>query len=178
MPTDPFDFSDFGGPVAQPSDPHRPAGAPKPPARPAGRSGAVDFDPFADQPLVSLSAADAFDGVTGDSPGTPLRTLTVAGPPVGLFAAAFAIALAGAVLGLIATTRGSVVLLAFAGWLLAGPAAIGALAWFSGVDTRRRLSSVYSAPTWLHTMYWAVLATCAVGIALGALQIALWAGRQ
>ena len=64
-----------------------------------------------------------------------------------------------------------------AGWLLAGPVAIGVLAQYSRVDTRRRTDAVYSAPTWTGGAYWLVLAVCLVGIALAAWQIALWAGR-
>ena len=56
--------------------------------------------------------------------------------------------------------------------------AIGALAVYTRVDTRRRTESIYSAPRWAATLYWAVLAVCLIGIALGAWQIALWAGRQ
>ena len=67
---------------------------------------------------------------------------------------------------------------ALAGWLLAGPLAIGALAVYTRVDTRRRSESIYSAPRWAARLYWAVLVVCLVGIALGAWQIALWAGRQ
>lgn len=93
-----------------------------------------------------------------------------------LFAAAFAVAGLGALIALLALPNAAV-LSAFSGWLLAGPAAIGILAWFSHVDTRRRLSSVYSAPTWLRSAYWVLVGLCAVGIALGAWQIALWAGR-
>lgn len=168
--TDPFDFSDFGGPVPESAPSHRSAGPPP------GRGG-DGFDPFADhRPVPRFSADDAFAAF--DDPAPSVRLLAVAGPPVALFAAAFGTALVGAALGVVAATRGSPVLLAFAGWLLAGPAAIGVLAWFNGVDTRRRLASVYAAPTWVHPAYWLVLATCAVGIALGAWQIALWAGRQ
>ena len=46
------------------------------------------------------------------------------------------------------------------------------------MDTRRRSESIYSAPRWATTLYWAVLVVCLVGIALAAWQIALWAGRQ
>ena len=49
---------------------------------------------------------------------------------------------------------------------------------YSRVDTHRRSESIYSAPRWAATLYWAVLTVCLLGIALGAWQIALWAGRQ
>jgi hypothetical protein len=86
---------------------------------------------------------------------------------------------AGVVLAVISAASGGGVLVpALVGWLLAGPLAIGALAVYTRVDTRRRSESIYSAPRWTATLYWAVLVVCLVGIALGAWQIALWAGRQ
>jgi hypothetical protein len=65
---------------------------------------------------------------------------------------------------------------AFAGWLLAGPVAIGVLAGYSRVDTHRRTHAVYSAPRWVPNVYWAILGVCLLGIAIGAWHIALWAG--
>ncbi|MDH6196284.1 hypothetical protein M2272_002927 [Mycobacterium frederiksbergense] len=175
-PTDPFDFSDFGGSVPGNPTSGRLAGSPQSQPHSIPRPVDGSFDPFADHiaPGRQSTHSDVFE----DAAGSPIRALTVAGPPVTLFAAAFVTALTGVILGVAAITGDTTVVLAFAGWLLAGPAAIGVLAWFSGVDTRRRLSSVYSAPTWLSTAYWAVLATCAVGIGLGAWQLALWAGRR
>jgi len=64
----------------------------------------------------------------------------------------------------------------FAGWLLAGPVAIGVLAEFSRIDIRRRTHAVYSAPRWVPNVYWAILGVCLLGIAVGAWHIALWAG--
>ncbi|OHU86024.1 hypothetical protein [Mycobacterium talmoniae] len=179
-PSNPFDFSDFGGRppgpppgpppgVAPPLGAPAPLGAPPPAMPPAG-----GFDPFAGQPPAP-AAAEAFGGPARSA---TMGSLAVAGPPLQLVAAALAVALVGIIFGVAATVTGSTVVLAFAGWLLAGPAAIGVLAWFNAADTRRRLSSVYSAPTWLSTAYWVVLAACAVGIGIGAWQIALWAGRQ
>jgi len=94
----------------------------------------------------------------------------------------FAVALGLAVLGLMvaaigALLRGSLAT-AVAGWLLAGPAAIGALAMYTRVDTQRRTEAIYSAPAWAPRLYWAVLAVGLLGIAMGAWQIALWAGHQ
>jgi hypothetical protein len=65
---------------------------------------------------------------------------------------------------------------AFAGWLLAGPVAIGVLAEFSRIDIRRRTHAVYSAPRWVPNVYWAILGVCLLGIAVGAWHIAMWAG--
>jgi hypothetical protein len=105
--------------------------------------------------------------------------LATAGPPLKWFAVTLLLAVAGVVLAVISAASGGGVLVpALAGWLLAGPFAIGALAVYTRVDTRRRSESIYSAPRWTATLYWAVLIVCLVGIALGAWQIALWAGRQ
>jgi hypothetical protein len=65
---------------------------------------------------------------------------------------------------------------ALTGWLLAGPVAIGVLAEFTRVDTRRRANAVYSAPRWVGTLYWAIVGVCLLGIAVGAWHIAIWAG--
>lgn len=189
MPSsNPFDFSDFGGyspsapaprsqPGALPSQGPT-AAASSPGAQPEPDLPTGGFDPFASQPPVEHSSAAPDEVFGGPAGRAQMRSLAVAGPPLALFTAAFAVAVIGVVLGIVAASTGSMVLLAFAGWLLAGPAAIGALAWFSSIDTRRRLSSVYSAPTWLSTAYWVVVGTCAVGIGIDAWQIALWAGRQ
>jgi hypothetical protein len=92
------------------------------------------------------------------------------------FAVALALALVGVALAGARALGGPMIAAAVAGWLSAGPLAIGALAVFSRVDTRRRTEAIYSAPTWTSTLYWVVLAVCLVGIAVGAWQIALWAG--
>jgi hypothetical protein len=110
---------------------------------------------------------------------TSAGTLATAGPPLNWFAVTLVLAVAGVALALIsAASGGGVLVTALAGWLLAGPFAIGALAVYTRVDTRRRSESIYSAPRWAATLYWAVLVVCLVGIALGAWQTALWAGRQ
>ena len=181
----PFDFSDFG-------PPKRPSG-PTPPVGPgvsaaAAPHGAGDFstgfDPWANQPKAQPRTAQ--EGVSGQSGGqdafgqaTSAGTLATAGPPLKWCAVTLLLAVAGVVLALIsAASGGGVLVTALAGWLLAGPLAIGALAVYTRVDTRRRSESIYSAPRWAANLYWAVLVVCLVGIALGAWQIALWAGRQ
>jgi hypothetical protein len=176
----PFDFSDFG-------PPKRPSGPTPPPAAPGGPSAAppqggggfsTGFDPWANQPktqprLEQSGAQDAFGQPTSAG------MLATAGPPLKWFAVTLLLAVAGAVLAVISAASGGGILVpALAGWLLAGPLAIGALAVYTRVDTRRRSESIYSAPRWTATLYWAVLVVCLVGIALGAWQIALWAGRQ
>lgn len=170
--SNPFDFSDFGGRAQAVASDGSPQGQ-----RASGASGpATGFDPFAGHPQAPQTRPVPDAIFSGASAAAPSNSLTFAGPPLSLIAAAFAVAVLGVFLGLVALTD-STVLPAFAGWLLAGPAAIGILAWFTHVDTRRRLSSVYSAPTWLRTAYWGVVTTCALGIGVGAWQMALFAGR-
>jgi hypothetical protein len=180
----PFDFSDFG-PPKRPSVPTPTSG----PGGPAAASPQVDkfstgFDPWANQPKTQSRSRQ--EGVFGQSgaqdafgQATSAGTLATAGPPLKWFAVTLLLAVAGVVLAVIsAASGGGVPVPALAGWLLAGPLAIGALAVYTRVDTRRRSESIYSAPRWTATLYWAVLVVCLVGIALGAWQIALWAGRQ
>jgi hypothetical protein len=180
----PFDFSDFG-PPKRPSVPTPPSGPGRPAAAPQGGDGfSTGFDPWANQPKTqSPSRPDGGFGQAGaqDAFGqaTSAGMLATAGPPLKWFAVTLLLAVAGVVLAVISAASGGGVLVpALAGWLLAGPFAIGALAVYTRVDTRRRSESIYSAPRWTATLYWAVLVVCLVGIALGAWQIALWAGRQ
>lgn len=166
--SDPFDFSDFGGRGS--------AGLPRTDTRPRPYSVTGGFDPFAGEPPLLQPAVDIARDASVVQTAT--ASLSVTRPPLALIVAAFAFAVVGIALGAVAACTDSSALLAFVGWLLAGPAAIGVLACFTHIDTRRRLNSVYSAPTWLSTGYWVVVAACGAGIALGAWQIALWAGRQ
>jgi hypothetical protein len=169
----PFDFSDFG-PPKRPAAPAPPPAGPTRPAAPPQGDFSTGFDPWANQPKTQPPSGqqDAFGQATTTAP------LTTAGPPLKWFAVTVVLAVAGAVLALISAASGGGVLVpALVGWLLAGPLAIGALAVYTRVDTRRRSESIYSAPRWTNTLYWMVLIMCLVGIALGAWQIALWAGR-
>jgi len=171
--SDPFDFSEFGaGRPARPP-PVQPPPTGQAPGRPPNRGFDTGFDPFADQ-RSGRSDTDhrgAFGSTTADELGA--GPLAVAGPPLALFALAFALAAVGLVIGL---GWGPRLAAAFAGWLLAGPLAIGVLAEFSRVDTRRRTHAVYSAPRWVPNVYWVILGVCLLGIAVGAWHIALWAG--
>ncbi|WP_354523923.1 hypothetical protein [Mycolicibacterium sp. 624] len=113
-------------------------------------------------------------------PTTPWATestnsLTVARPPLALFGLAIALATAGAV---IAGVWGDALAAAGVGWLLAGPLAIGLLAIYTLVDTRRRTNAVYSAPSWTGAAYWTAVTVCMAGIAISAWYLALWAGRR
>ena len=190
----PFDFSDFG-PAKRPGGPTPPPagpGGPPPPGAPPAPGTSGGFDPWAGQPRTSTprGGQDAFGAPAGqDAFGVPTgqdtfgqtagaaTTLPTAGPPLHWFAVALALAVAGVVLAGIGALSGPNIATALIGWLLAGPVAIGALALYTRVDTRRRTEAIYSAPTWAPTLYWAVLGVCLLGIAVGAWQIALWAGR-
>lgn len=132
--------------------------------------------PGAPYPGVPAPAPDAFGHVAA-GPDAGLGTLTTEGPPLGWFGIALGLALMGLVLSLVGAFVGGMPATASAGWLLAGPIAIGALAMYNRIDTRRRSTAVYSAPTWAGLLYWVVLAACVVGIGVGAWQLALWAGR-
>jgi hypothetical protein len=171
--SDPFDFSEFGAgraartpPVPAPTPERSPGPTPN-------RAFDTGFDPFADQRSSGSDThhEDAFGPTTADALGAD--ALAVAHPPVALFAFAFALAAVGLLIGLVWGPR---VGAAFAGWLLAGPVAIGVLAEYSRVDTHRRTHAVYSAPRWVPNIYWAILGVCLLGIAVGAWHIALWAG--
>ena len=176
----PFDFSDFGPPKRPtgPTPPHAAPGGPAAALPQASGGFSTGFDPWANQPktqprLGQSGGQDAFGQPTSAA------MLATAGPPLKWFGVTLLLAVAGVVLAVVSAASGGGVLVpALVGWLLAGPLAIGTLAVYTRVDTRRRSESIYSAPRWTATLYWAVLVVCLVGIALGAWQIALWAGRQ
>ena len=171
--SDPFDFSEFGvgRPARTPPAQTPPTG--QAPGRPPNRGFDTGFDPFGDQRAIGSDTdhRDAFGPTAADPLGA--EALTVAGPPLALFALAFALAAVGLAIGL---AWGPRLAAAFTGWLLAGPVAIGVLAEFSRIDIRRRTHAVYSAPRWVPNVYWAILGVCLLGIAVGAWHIALWAG--
>jgi hypothetical protein len=74
------------------------------------------------------------------------RSLSVARAPLRYLGLAIVLAAAGAV---IAGAWGGAVVAAGIGWLLSGPVAVGVLAVYTLVDTRRRTDAVYSAPSWI-----------------------------
>ena len=170
--SDPFDFSEFGASRAARPPPQAPTTGQAPERQP-NRQFDTGFDPFADQRSSGSDPdhRDAFGRTAADALGA--QTLTVARPPLALFALAIALAAVGLAIGL---AWGPRLAAAFTGWLLAGPVAIGVLAEFSRVDIRRRTHAVYSAPRWVPNVYWAILGVCLLGIAVGAWHIALWAG--
>jgi hypothetical protein len=177
---DPFDFSDFGSPrtMARTLASNPAATSPGEPTalQPVRPDPKLDtgFDPFADAAPRKPATQDAF-GIATPGATASAQGLTVARPPLRYLALAIVLAAAGV---LIAGLWGSAVAAAAVGWFLAGPAAIGVLAVFTLVDTRRRTDAVYSAPSWIGAAYWAVVVVCLIGIAAGAWELALWAGRR
>jgi hypothetical protein len=171
--SDPFDFSEFGAGRAARTPPVQPHTADESRGPTPNRVFDTGFDPFADRRSGGSDTRheDVFAPRTAGALGA--EALTVARPPMALFALAFALAALGVAIGLLWGPR---LAAAFAGWLLAGPVAIGVLAEFTRVDTRRRTHAVYSAPRWVPNVYWAILGVCLLGIAVGAWHIALWAG--
>jgi hypothetical protein len=130
------------------------------------------FEPFVDS-APQAQSRDAF-GATTTGATQLTQSLAVARPPLALFG--LAITLAGAGVLIAGLWGGSLAAVAL-GWFLAGPAAIGVLAVYTIVDTRRRTEAVYSAPSWTDAVYWVVVAVCLIGITIGAWHLALWAGR-
>lgn len=114
-----------------------------------------------------------FGGPT-DRPA-PGGVLAVAGPPVGVLVAAGALAVAGIAVGILAGGSGP---LSIAAWVCAGPLAIGVLAAYTLLDTKKRAFPVYTQPAWASAAYWTVLAFAAAGIVIGALRVADWVGRR
>ncbi|MGY4654452.1 hypothetical protein [Mycobacterium sp. URHB0021] len=168
---DPFDFSDFGPPRGVPTSPAGHTTLPSPHLDSKLNSG---FDPFAaDSPPGPAKPLEVF-GATTAAAASPGGNLTVARPPLALFGLAITLAGAGAA---VAGGWGGAPAAASVGWLLAGPFAIGILAVYTVVDTSRRTSAVYSAPSWTKAAYWTVVAVCMAGIAIAAWHLALWAGR-
>lgn len=161
------------------------------PQRPPNGSGSTDRDPWDFSDFGEQSAGRSFvpevhpvDGSRGvgrtDSPvdfGSPASTapgLSVARPPLTWLGVSVAAALLGL---LLAALLGALPPLAVIGWLLAGPVAIGALAVYISIDTRRRAGAVYVAPNWLTAAYYACLVVCLAGVVVAAVRIALWVGR-
>lgn len=109
------------------------------------------------------------DVVPSGSSGAPVSA------PVAWLAVAAVLEVVGLVLGLLADGRP---LLSVLGWLVGGFGAIGALAWFTLADSRRRTDPWYSttrAPALART---ALAVAAVVVVAVNALQFADWASRQ
>jgi hypothetical protein len=171
-PSNPFDFSDFGAPEARVPQPPSPPAADQSAGRTAKSRFDTGFDPFAGQGSGQARPVEV-DAFGASDSGLSEGALAVARPPIALSALAFGLAVTGLVIGMLWGPRLSA---ALAGWLLAGPVAIGVLAEFTRLDTHRRANAVYSAPRWVGKLYWAIVGVCLLGIAVGAWHIAIWAG--
>lgn len=112
-------------------------------------------------------------GAFGAATSGSAAPLTIGKPPAGLLAIGAGIAVLGVVLA--AVFWGSEV--ALLGWLLAGPVAIGVLAFYAARDTARRAEPVYLRPDWLSMAYAAVAALVVIGIVVSSLSVAFWAGQ-
>lgn len=64
------------------------------------------------------------------------------------------------------------------GWVVAGPLAIGVIAWFTTRDTARQAAPLYVRPDWLTLGYVGALLLIAAGIVVSTVGFALWMGRQ
>lgn len=113
--------------------------------------------------------ARPLDVVPSGSSGAPVSA------PVGWLAVAGALEVVGLVLGLLADARP---LLSVLGWLVGGFGAIGALAWFTLADSRRRTDPWYSATRAPALARTALAVAAVVVVAVNALQFADWASRQ
>lgn len=177
--SNPFDFSDFqsSGPHSQPQGTQDRGGGFGFPSTGGQDSG---FDPFA-----APAGARPFEPSGSDSgsvDGFGQRSAVVGVPfddesastPVLWCALAGVAALAGIALAVLGTGSTK---LAFVGWAVAGPLAIGLLAAHTLFDTKQRAKPFYSQPGWAAPVYWVVLAVAFVGVGLCSWSIADWAAR-
>jgi len=136
-----------------------------------GTDGSGPVDPFgaAGDGRPGLTAADWTAGPVADS-----TAVEIARPPLPYLGAAAAIALLAL---LLAAALGTVPGLAITAWVLAGPVAIGVLAYFIKADTTQRARPIYAAPGWLRPAYVAALVLCGAAVIVAALRIAFWVGR-
>lgn len=135
------------------------------------------FDPFGSDGRAGPTADSGATRETADaipSGGSSMSsTMNVAGPPVLFVVGACGIALVGLVVGIVAWASAA----AIVGWVVSGPIAIGTLAAFVLVDTKRRSEPIYASPGWTRPLYSVAMAVSIAGIVVGAVGFALWVGR-
>lgn len=107
----------------------------------------------------------------GDAERTGQRPAT--GPPLPLLALAGGVAVAGATLAWALPFA----LTAVFGWFLAGPTALGLLAFYVQRDTAARASGLYTAPDWARVAYWCSVGLSLIAVIACAVRIADWVGR-
>lgn len=169
--SDPFDFSEYSssrdGTDTPPSDSPWSAGPP------AGGGFGIPNDPFSGFATQGVPTGDSF--ATLQQPARP-SGLEQGRTPLGWVLGAFVVVLVGVGATLLAVALGPVAW-AFLGWSMAGPVAALLLAQHMVADTKERTLPTYDASRFLQGTYWLSVALAAVGIVLGAWQIAEWAGR-
>jgi hypothetical protein len=183
---DPWDFSEYAD-----SDPRQSRPRPGQEAGPVDRvgtsgqastedryvtAGASDpTDPFGARGDGGTgSALTAADWTSGPGLGSGTATLEIARPPLPLLGIAAVVSLLAL---LLAAVLGETPGVAITAWVLAGPIAIGVLAYFIKADTTERARPIYAAPGWLRPGYVAVLVLCGIAVVVAALRIAFWVGR-
>lgn len=67
--------------------------------------------------------------------------------------------------------------LAVVGWVLAGPIAIGVMAYFVQTDTKKRAAGTYVAPPNMNLLYVGATAAAVIGILVSAVGAAYWVGH-
>lgn len=161
----------FGTPAPPPGNGGDDATAPMPFQNQTNPSGPGGGDATAPQPF---QAAGGFDAQPDGAFGTPgSGSLTLSRPPVFLLFIALAIAVVAAI---VAGVFGQPVL-AIVCWVLAGPVAIGVLAFFVMRDNAARSVGVYSSPGWVRPFHMVTSVVCFVAVIVPAVRIALWVGR-
>lgn len=67
--------------------------------------------------------------------------------------------------------------LSVVGWVLAGPIAIGVMAFFVQTDTKKRAAATYVAPPNMSFFYVGATAAAVIGILVSAAGAAYWVGH-
>lgn len=124
---------------------------------------------FSDSPYAE-STSSGWDDVDGQS----VAIDSPAGPPFLFLAVALLLSVGGLVVAVIA---GASIPLAWAGWIAAGPVAIGAFAVFTFLDTKERAKPLYGHRAGIVWAYRIGLVIALAGVAVAALRLADWVGR-
>lgn len=170
--SDPFDFSEYSSSRDGADNP--PSDSPWAGIQPAADPFGTPNDPFS-------GFGGASNAPAGNGFATPHQLARPSGveqgrTPLAWVLGAFLVTLVGIGATLLTFALGPVAW-AVLGWLLAGPVAALLLAQHMVADTRERTRPTYDGSSFLHGTYWVSVALAAVGIVLGAWQIAEWAGR-
>lgn len=183
--SNPFDFSEYGmsqnsgqgggpdvnDPFAQPPRSPPPTGPGQPPAAPPPMA----RDPFGAPPTGSAGHPDdPFAGPAAAMPWSGASSgLVAARPPIVLLVIALVLAIAAGVVALLLAQPA----VAIACWVVAGPIAIGLVAWYVRKDTYARSAGLYAAPGFVRPLYWLTVVGCLIAIWAPAWRIADWVGR-